>query len=119
MPNAVAHRIGAGLVVGGAFIAEEIRQGKVTEKSLVGGGVAVLCDTLPDFLEPALHPNHRAVFHSFALLAAGGFGLYKLHEWEPETEGEKWLRVLGLAVGGAVAVHLLMDAKTPKGLPLF
>lgn len=76
------------------------------------------CGTLPDLLEPALHPNHHQFFHSLLFAAGVGVLLYRLYQWEPETDGGHLLRALALIGGGAYLVHLAMGAFTRKSLPL-
>jgi len=53
------------------------------------------------------------------LFAAGlGYGMYKLYQWEPQTDLQGALRVLGLIAGGAYLVHLALDFTTKRSLPL-
>src|ERR1700722_7535097 len=66
---------------------------------LLAAGTAAGCGTLPDVLEPALHPNHRLFFHSFLFATGVGFGLYKLYQWKPESEGGELVRAVVL-IGG-------------------
>lgn len=85
---------------------------------LVAAGLAAGCGTLPDILEPALHPNHRQAFHSVAFGALLGMGLYKVYCREPGTLPETMMRSAVLVAGTAYLVHLVMDATTRKSLPL-
>ena len=77
------------------------------------GGAAIAC--VPDILEPALHPNHRALFHSFA--TAGGIvyvnkAVLESLNISPEAK-------LGCVVASAAYLsHLGVDATTPRGLPI-
>ena len=118
MANAAAHRLGAAAIVGGVALIAENNQEESTARPLVAGGLAYLGGTLPDILEPACHPNHRQFFHSLAFAGMVGHGVYKTWQWEPETKAQEWLRIAGIAIGGAYLVHLAMDAMTPKGLPV-
>lgn len=118
MANATAHRLGAAAVVSGVALAAENNQEEPTAKPLVAGSLAWLAGTLPDILEPARHPNHRQFFHSLAFAGLVGHGVYKAWQWEPESKTQEWLRIAGIAIGGAYLVHLAMDAMTPKGLPV-
>lgn len=74
--------------------------------------------TLPDILEPADHPNHRQFFHGLLFAAVLGYSGYKLYEWKPEESWQKTMRMLGLIAIGAYLIHLVMDATTPKSLPV-
>ena len=118
MPNAIAHRAGAAVLVGGFLLAQESKEGKFTHKPLTGAAVASVCTNIPDWLEPALHPHHRQFFHSLAFAAMIGFGMHELSKWEAQTEGEKLLKFCLMAAGSAYLVHLAMDALTTRSLPL-
>ncbi len=79
--------------------------------ALVGAGVAAL----PDTVEPAAHPNHRAFFHSLLCNGAVALGARKL--WLDQSlppEQRIWFGSLALAF----LSHAFSDATTSKGLPL-
>lgn len=118
MPNGTAHRFGAAVVIGSISTHLENKNGHNTSKPLAHAGLAAMCGTLPDLLEPALHPNHRQFFHSITFAGALGYGLYKLHKWEPQEKVDKLLKTLGMIAGGAYLVHLAMDSTTPATLPV-
>jgi len=118
MPNAVAHRVGAALALAIAAAHEEQKRCIQTTKPLAAAVAGAMLGTLPDILEPALHPNHREFFHSLACAGLIGLGIYHAYRWEPTTDGEEVMRFLLLAAGGAFLTHLAMDALTSKGLPL-
>jgi inner membrane protein len=79
----------------------------------VGFGAAAAC--LHDVLEPAVHPNHRALIHGVALNLAGAAGLR--HLWR-RTDVELAPKAALVALGLACLTHPILDAMTPKGLPL-
>lgn len=85
---------------------------------LMAGALGAYLGKLPDWLEPATHPNHRQFFHSVAILAGCTYGIKKLYEWNPETREKIWLRRLLLVGGAAYLSHLVLDGMTPKSLPL-
>lgn len=118
MPNAIAHRIGAGAVIGLATAKIESDKGQVSLQPVINAALGASMGTLPDVIEPALNPNHRKFFHSVTALGMVGYGGYKLWKWEPETDFEKLLKGIGLIGCGAYMTHLLMDSTTPKSLPL-
>ena len=104
MPCSFEHRVMAAVCVGGAAAADWKEDDHWAKHPLLAAATAAGCGTLPDVLEPALHPNHRQFFHSFLLATGVGFGLYKLYQWEPESEGGeararrgtyRWLRISG------------------------
>jgi membrane-bound metal-dependent hydrolase YbcI (DUF457 family) len=118
MSNAIAHRNGAAVIVGGFLLARENQEGKHTHAPLSGSLLAALFTNIPDILEPAAHPHHRQFFHSVAFAALIGGGIYKLYQWETETEMEKLLKFCLLVAGGSYLIHLAMDACTRRSLPL-
>ena len=107
----------------------------------IGGTLGGLA---PDVLEPAICPNHRSLFHSLA--AAGGVGAAGFAEWQAdcyraasacderaryaplgssersneEIKAFLWRALAGLIVGflAGYASHLILDAATPKSLPI-
>jgi len=90
---------------------------------------------LPDLLEPATHPDHRAIFHS---LTVGGGGnaaaISKVPQWQADLRararectaaGDHWGALLMNLLVGVVAglpagyvSHLVLDSTTPKSLPI-
>lgn len=129
MPNAKTHAawgaaIGglvAGLVVYGEQRAkvnrgeaQEVDWGKVLGWGLVGAGVGAVVGVLPDVLEPATHPGHRALFHSVAFGTVGTMGVRHLLERTEDPE----LRKLILCAAASYGSHLVLDADTPLGLPV-
>ncbi len=118
MANGPIHRLTAATVVGGTLALAEVRARESSFKPLVGAGLAALLTNLPDRLEPPTHPNHRQFFHSIACEAAVGTLAYSLCAWKPPEHWKKALRFVLLAGCGAYAVHLVLDAATPKSLPL-
>jgi len=118
MPNAVAHQLAAAVAVGSGLAMDEAAHGEKSPRPVVGTLVAVAAGTLPDVLEPAVNPHHRRFFHSVALLAVIGAGVYQAYKWEPRSNRDQWVRTALLAVGGAYLVHLVMAGCTPRSLPL-
>ncbi len=118
MPNASVHKMFAALTVGTAFLAKELVDGEYTVKPAVGAGLAWMLGTLPDKIEPAIHPHHRQFFHSvmFGVTIMGLLG--KVYKWQTEKEEEKVARFLLLVAGSAYVGHLILDAKTKRSLPL-
>ena len=95
------------------------REGRPVDATPLAMGAAAAClPSLPDLLEPALHPNHRKFFHSVVAYAALGYGLHRLYRWETQDEWQRLLRTVGLVAGAAYLAHLTRDAFTTKSLPL-
>ena len=65
-----------------------------------------------------MHPNHRQFFHSIAFALALVFGIRKVYVWEPTKPLQHLVKIVMLAAGSAYLMHLVMDATTPKSLPL-
>lgn len=118
MPNKLAHCTVAALATGVVILNIEAKEGKNPLAPAGGSVLAAIGTNLPDMLEPTIHPHHRQVFHSVAIVAMIGGGMYKLSQWEPQTEGEKLLKFCLMVAGGAYLVHLAMDACTKRSLPL-
>jgi membrane-bound metal-dependent hydrolase YbcI (DUF457 family) len=91
-----------------------IDKGRILGKVLLGAAGGAVVGILPDLLEPAKHPGHRAFFHSAAFAALGGAGVHLAlkHVKDPE------LRHLILAFAAVYVSHLVLDAGTPMGLPV-
>lgn len=82
------------------------------------GTAAALLPSLPDVLEPAVHPNHRRFFHSVTFAVAVGCAMRRAHKWETQDPRGQLARVAVLAGGAAYLAHLVRDAFTAKSLPL-
>lgn len=78
---------------------------------LAAGGVAGL---LPDWIEPATHPHHRALCHSIAIAGLMIWATWKLHSNHNLTVEQK--KILSILCGGYLS-HLAADGLTPLGLP--
>ncbi|HZQ20448.1 MAG TPA: metal-dependent hydrolase [Terriglobales bacterium] len=85
--------------------------GELLTWTAVGAGAA----SLPDLLEPALNPNHRGFFHSFAI---GFLILYAIFGGPLQPLQGKLRDYLRLTGFGYLS-HLALDIVTPMGLPLF
>lgn len=95
------------------------REGHPNGGAAISMGAAAAClPSLPDILEPSLHPNHRRFFHSATFAVGMAFAMHRVYKWEAEGEWEKLTRVLLLGAGGAYLAHLALDALSAKSLPL-
>jgi inner membrane protein len=74
------NRVMAAVCVGGAVASDWKEDDHWAKHPLVAAATAAGCGTLPDVLEPALHPNHRQFFYSFLFAIDVGFVLYKLYQ---------------------------------------
>lgn len=119
MANKTAHQLTAALVIGSVCLKAESSQEQMSAKPLFGAVLGATLTNLPDVLEPALHPNHRQFFHSVAFASLIGIAAYKTYRWAPDNQLDRAIRFVLLAGLGAYAVHLALDATTPKSLPLF
>ena len=116
--NAGARQLGAALTAYLTHSHSETKNGVSTWKPLASAVAAAGLGSLPDLLEPAIHPNHRQFFHSIVVAGLVGYGTYKVYKWQPEDPGYKLLRWALLIAGGAYLTHLMMDGFTAKSLPL-
>lgn len=77
-------------------------------------GFGAFAGVLPDLLEPATNPIHRKVFHSIAFGAGISYGAFGSPSEKLNPEGKTFIR----AITCCYLSHLLLDGKTPKGLPI-
>ncbi|HZS67388.1 MAG TPA: metal-dependent hydrolase [Burkholderiales bacterium] len=118
MSNGTTHRTAAFAAVAALTAREERKNGKLTLAPIVNGSAAALLTGIPDYLEPAVHPNHRQFFHSVVFAGLVGYGVHKAYKWQPTDGWEEFLRWLAIIGGTAYLVHLALDAFTAKSLPL-
>ena len=118
MARALTHQLIAATAVGSYCYSQESGQSERSIKPVVAAVLAGELTRLPDLLEPAVHPNHRQFFHSVAFAGLIGVGAYKLYKWKPETQAGRVTRFVALVGASAYLIHLLVDAGTPKSLPL-
>lgn len=116
--NGTTHRLVAGAAVGLYLADRETKAGTPTLRPVLSGTAAALFTSLPDFLEPATSPHHRAFFHSLTFAALLGMGLHTLHQWQPETDADRFWKSVGMVAGSAYLIHLALDFTTSKSLPL-
>ncbi len=132
MPNGNVHKA-AGVIFGP--IAYLAIQNNSQQKEKVGLGELILSSgiglstaRIPDILEPAIHPNHRAFYHSLTFAGITGFFCFKalqdlnVHRVERKALGiQQWskyeiLDVIIVIGAGSILLHLIMDGFTKKGL---
>ena len=118
MPNGPVHQVAGAATALAIYASDHANMESPAINPLTVPVAGAALGKLPDWLEPALHPNHRQFFHSFAVLFAVGYGVKKAYDWKPETDLQRFLRGLALIAGGVYASHLILDAFTPKSLPL-
>ena len=118
MPNALVHGLSGGLVAFAATAHIGDREGVPKETPLLAALVGGSLGSLPDILEPPIHPSHRKLFHSALMFGVVAYGGVKLYQWTPETDWERFLRYMALAVAVAYVAHLVLDAATKRSLPL-
>lgn len=108
--------VGAGVGLGVYALFKYVKKEPWTwEDALGSAGLGLMTASLPDALEPALHPDHRALAHSIAALLSAIYGTKRLLD-APSVDGQT--KVAGTVAAAGFVSHLLLDAGTPKGLPL-
>ena len=118
MANRAEHDF-IGMIFGaGVTLLNEDEADKRVINPLTGALLGKYASRLPDILEPASHPNHRAFFHSWVFFGILGLGMYKTWKWEAEDTSQKILKWALLVGGVAFASHLLRDSLTKKSLPV-
>jgi len=117
MPNAKEHMVfaaGVGSVGYAVYCARFRREFRIGE-ALLATGTCVLGSLVPDGLEPALHPSHRSFGHS---VSAGALSVRTMTQaWAGDDIPTGVQLLFGFFALGYVS-HLVLDAGTPKGLPL-
>lgn len=129
MPNSITHA-NAGIVIGsftGAFLNVLLQVNKMKDNpdykfqlgelvvmTAIGGFSGYMVGCLPDILEPAYHPNHRQLFHSFAILCLSLYGAYKIQS----SDWDIILKNICTACLLSYALHLIDDSGTPKKIPI-
>lgn len=137
MPNGPEHRavgILAGGMAGAVFSIDQDWPDMVVEilGAVLGG---IIGAALPDKFDPPTSPNHRAIAHG-VLTAGGGLTVCAINtaKWQGALRDKAatsndanqpylafgYRLAAGFSVGliAAYGSHLLMDAQTPRGLPL-
>ena len=132
MPNGNTHK-SAGAVIGTITylaIKNDCQQKEQVDlgELILSTGVGVSTSRLPDILEPAIHPNHRAFYHSLAFGSVVGFvGVqawkdFQFRRNERRVEGiQQWsfreyVDIAVIIACGSIVLHLIMDGTTKKGL---
>lgn len=87
----------------------------IFKRCVVAGAGGCFGGGLPDRLEPAYHPNHRSVCHSYTALCLTAYGTYKTVGRNDITP---YVSSFVRGVTSGYASHLTLDLLTPKGLPL-
>jgi hypothetical protein len=149
MANGNTHRIiGTFSGLGFSVYKAKDQQGLPFLLESVGGSFGgYLGGRAPDIFEPPIHPNHRSTAHGFLpVLTIGYLGADWLTQWQKKlrdtaqhystlseqatTEFEKiWFALLAMVLRFFCGVlagmyagygsHIVLDAMTPKGLPLY
>ena len=118
MPCAQTHRL-VNAVTTFSYLA--FREPQPGERPLphpvVGAAGTALLASLPDLLEPAIHPDHRQFFHSLLFSIGVGLMVYEAYRWETETPMQGFMRHLIMIGGSAYLLHLAADAFTAKSIP--
>lgn len=130
MPNKPVH-LAAGLVTGAAIAVGRLQyvegqdlfsgeaslgQVSVLTILLISAAVGGQFGLMPDILEPAKNGNwkHRKFFHSYAVMALLVFFTYKM---ESNTGIDDLFRHFFTVAAAGYISHLLLDSRTPAGLP--
>lgn len=117
MPKRREHALlGAGIAVAADwFIARSQARCPSLGELVTCGTLGAVAGQVPDWLEPAVHPGHRSTFHSVGVLATATYLAYRLPANQNITQVGAGMLVAVLAAYGS---HLIIDGRTPSGLPL-
>ena len=125
MPNYETHSktgVYTGLFTGAFFIILRLIHGEdidtVEGIKLLGLGAlgGFIGAALPDVFEPSFrNPNHRGIAHSVAGVGFLSIGVAKRFSKGKCSEQDVFVTAFGVGY----LSHLVLDARTPKGLPFF
>lgn len=96
MSNAADHALVASVTVGLGHALLEQQKGPLTPAPLLSALLAGFCGSLPDRIEPAIHPHHRQFFHSIVFAMSLLYGLRWLYEQKPDDLLLKLAHGIGL-----------------------
>lgn len=116
MASGFTHKFVGGLV--GLAVAVTVQDKEQPINPLLAIGTGTAFGELPDILEPATNPHHRQFCHSLVVLATVGYGVKKVYDWKPEDSAGEFWRTIALCAGAGYISHLVLDALTPRSLPV-
>lgn len=118
MPCAATHRL-VNMTATAAFLAAHKPgpDNHALPHPAVGATLSATLATLPDLIEPAVHPHHRQFFHSLVFAGLVGYGIHKAYHWQPQTQLHEIIRLAVLLGGSAYLLHLAADFMTARSLP--
>lgn len=80
----------------------------------VGATLGGAAGVLPDLFEPAINPCHRKIFHSMTLAFGIGAGIIKANKSKLPEPAKDAIKTASMGY----ITHLILDSKTPYGLPI-
>lgn len=116
MPLTILHA-GVGAATGAAGYALDCAiSGREVDGDILGRTVLLgaVAGALPDILEPPTDRFHRRFFHSFATL---GYTAMLLNAVGERSADDPERRAVAMSLIAAYMSHLLLDSRTPMGLP--
>jgi len=132
MPNGNTHKTASAVLVPIVYLASlknlGFQEKSTFEELILSIGIGYSTSRIPDILEPPIHPNHRAFFHSLAF--AGITGYVGVKAWKDlkvrrserialgnlQWSFNEFLDIMIIIGSGSILLHLIMDGFTPKGL---
>jgi len=108
--------VGTGFSLFKYFVEKENNpEAKIDLKDLfLHASLGFIAASLPDLIEPARNPNHRAFFHSITSGILSCILILQTHRSALNPETKSLLTCLGLGYTS----HLLSDSSTAKSLPI-
>lgn len=118
MANGITHQLVAAATVGSVCFCAEANQQQKSATPFWAAALSAMLTNLPDKLKPAIHPNHRRLFHSWAFPGMLGIAAHRAYHWETCSKFDEAVRFAILLGIGAYTVHLWLDVTTTKSLPI-
>lgn len=117
MPLTILHAGVGAATAAAAYAADRAVNNEPVDTERLGHTalLGALYGAMPDILEPPTNRYHRKLFHSAATLAAAVLVLERIERREDFRSGVKAAARSAML---AYMTHLLLDSRTPMGLPL-
>lgn len=114
MANGITHQLVAADTVGSVCFCAEANQQQKSATPFGAAALSTMLTNLQDKLKPAIHPNHRQFFHSWAFPGMLGIAAHRAYHWETCSKFYEAVRFAILLGIGAYTVHLWLDVTNTK-----
>lgn len=119
MPNRDIHMIAAGALGIGYYLFQNKQKNQPVTlgEILLVGGASALAGCVPDMIDVATSPNHRGIAHSVGVSGSLLRIFWDMIRDNPNLNDKE--KAFWHSIIFGCGSHLVLDATTPKGLPIF